>query len=238
MTEWKARRFWTTATVAPLDGGFGVHLDARPLRTPGKAVLSLPTRRAAEAVAAEWQAQDEVIVPALMPVTLAANAAIDKVAAQQDEVTAMLAAYGETDLLCYRAEAPEALLARQAEAWDPLLDWAQARYGARLTVAQGVMFVAQPEPALERLADPLRQMSPFQLTGLHDLVALSGSLVIALAAIENHLPVDTLWQRSRIDETWQEDHWGTDSEAGALTQRRWQAFERALTFFRLVTGPG
>ena len=234
MTEWKARRFWKDAAVVPGEDGFGVHLDARPLRTPGKAVLSLPTQRAAEAVAAEWQAQGDVIDPRSMPVTRAANAAIDKVIVQQAEVTAMLAAYGETDLLCYRAASPEALAARQALAWDPLLDWAEQRFGARLIVARGVMHVAQPEEALDRLAKPLSDMSAFELTGLHDLVALSGSLVIALAVVEDHLPVQDLWHRSRIDEAWQEEHWGFDAEAAELAESRRIAFERALTFFRLV----
>lgn len=234
-SEWKARRFWKAAEVQPVEGGFGVTLDGRPVRTPQKAPLTLPTRRAAEAVAAEWDAQEGVINPLSMPVTRAANAAVDKVAPQRDEVVAMLAAYGETDLICYRAAGPEALVERQAEAWDALIDWAEARFGARLIPVEGLIPAPQSARALDRLAAPLREMTEFQLTGMHDLVSLSGSLVIGLAAVEEAFAAETLWRHSRIDETWQEEQWGIDAEAAEMAETRRKSFLAALDFYRLVT---
>ena len=140
MTEWKARRFWKSVTVEPLDEGFGIRLDDRPVRTPGKLALRVPTRALAQEIAEEWELQDGVIDPLSMPFTRAANSAVEKVAPQRAEVAAMLAGYGDSDLLCYRAAAPDELVARQAAAWDPLLDWAKTRHGARLIPVQGVMY--------------------------------------------------------------------------------------------------
>ena len=233
MSGWAAKRFWKEATVEPEAGGFGVRLDGRAVKTPAKAPLVLPTRALAEAVAAEWDAQDEKIDPATMPFTRAANAAIDKVALQFDEVAGLIAAYGETALLCYRADGPESLVSRQAEAWDPLLDWAEAALGARLTATAGVMHIAQPEPALDALRARVRSLDPFALTALHDLVGLSGSLIIGFAALENWSDADTLWHLSRIDETWQEEQWGADDEATELAARKKQEFLQALRFYTL-----
>ncbi len=163
MSGWAARRFWTTATAVPTDGGFAVHLDARPVRTPLKAPLILPTLALAEAVAAEWQAQAGKVKPDTMPVTRTANSAIDKVAPQHDAVAAMLAAYGESDLLCYRATGPEGLIQRQSEAWDPLLAWAADRLSAPLVVTTGVMHVTQPPDSLAALSRLVHQLDPFRL---------------------------------------------------------------------------
>lgn len=238
MTEWAAKRFWTGAEVAPAEaGGFTVTLDGRAVKTPAKAPLVLPTRALAEAVAAEWQAQGEKIDPGTMPVTRAANSAIDKVTPQHAEVVEMLAAYGGTDLLCYRAEAPEALAARQAQAWDPLLDWAAETYDARLNVGAGVMHIPQPADALRKLRAPVAAMTPFELAGFHDLVALSGSLVIALATVAGVAPPEELWAASRIDETWQEEQWGTDAEAAEQAETKRRAFLAAQRFYALCA-PG
>jgi hypothetical protein len=147
MTGWKAKRFWKAVTVVQEGGGFAVRLDARPVKTPAKRPLVLPTRAMAEAVAAEWAAVDNAIDPRRMPVTRAANAAIDKVATQFDEVAAMIAAYGASDLLCYRATAADPLARAQAEAWDPMLAWAERTYGARLATTEGVVPIAQPAEA-------------------------------------------------------------------------------------------
>ncbi len=235
MTEWKARRFWTAATVEPAEHGFAVLLDGRPVRTPAKTRLLLPTDVAARAVAAEWQAQDKVIDPRTMPVTRAANAALDKVTPQRDEVIGLLAAYGETDLICYRAPAPADLVARQAAAWDPLLDWASDRFGGRLVPVQGVIPASQPPRALAALRAPLDAMSPFQLTAMSDLIGLTGSLVLGLAAIERHLPCDDLWRLSRIDEDYQQELWGADEEASEQAAARCKAFHMAMDFFAMVT---
>lgn len=233
MTGWVAKRFWTTATVQPAQGGFGVSLDARDLRTPAKAPLIVPTRAMADAVAAEWQAQVDRIDPASMPVTRSANAAIDKVATQFDEVAQLIAAYGESDLLCYRAMAPEALVARQSLAWDRLLDWADGALGARLVVTQGVVPAEQPKAATAALAGVVQAMDAFRLTALHDLVGISGSLVIGLAATANAFAIHDLWSWSRIDEDWQAETWGADDDAAAVAASRRADFLHAYRFWML-----
>ncbi|MGR3463792.1 MAG: ATP12 family chaperone protein [Limimaricola soesokkakensis] len=234
MSEWKAKRFWKEAGIAPAEGGWQVLLDSRPVRTPAKAALVLPTQALARAVAAEWQAQEERIDPRSMPVTRTSNSAIDKVALQRAEVAEMLAAYGGSDLLCYRALGPAELVARQAVEWDPLLDWAKERYGAGLSTVSGVMPVAQDAAALERLSAPVREMEPFALAAFHDLVALSGSLVLALAVIEERLEAEEAWRLSRLDEEWQIEQWGADEEAEAMAQVKRTAFLDAASFWRLL----
>jgi hypothetical protein len=152
MTGWKAKRFWKDATVVQDASGWHVLLDGRPVRTPAKAAMDLPTEEMASAIAGEWAAQGEEIDPLSMPVTRSANSAIDRVATQHREVAEMLAAYAETDLLCHRADGPERLCDLQAEAWDPILDWAAERFGARLVPTTGILPSVQPEPALRRLS--------------------------------------------------------------------------------------
>lgn len=235
MTEWKAKRFWKDVSVREADGGFDVALDTRPVRTPAKVPLVLPTRAMADAVAAEWAAQQDGIDPTTMPATRAANAAIDKVAPQFDEVAAMLSAYGDSDLLCYRADEPQELVARQAEGWDPLLDWADDTYGARLVPRAGVMHVPQDGDALARLDAQVRRLSPFQVAGFHDLVSLSGSLILALAATRDHRPAEALWALSRIDEEWQAEQWGHDEEAEDAARIKRNSFLEAKRFYDLAT---
>ncbi|MCB2126781.1 MAG: ATPase [Rhodobacteraceae bacterium] len=237
MTGWKAKRFWKAVTVVQEGGGFAVRLDARPVKTPAKRPLVLPTRAMAEAVAAEWAAVDNAIDPRRMPVTRAANAAIDKVATQFDEVAAMIAAYGASDLLCYRATAADPLARAQAEAWDPMLAWAERTYGARLATTEGVVPIAQPAEAVARLAKLVFACSPFQLAALHDLVALTGSLVLGLAATGNGSDPDDLWRLSRFDEDWQAALWGEDEEATEAAERKRRDFLLAVTFWRLAGMP-
>jgi chaperone required for assembly of F1-ATPase len=234
MSEWKAKRFWKEVAVTEAGAGYAVLLDTRPVRTPAKAPLHLPTRAMAEAVAAEWDAQEKEIDPLSMPATRAANAAIDKVAVQFDEVADMLSAYGDSDLLCYRAEAPEELVDRQAAGWDPLLDWAADAFGARLEPRSGIMHAPQAPQALARLDAEVRRQTPFQLAAFHDLVSLSGSLVIGLAALHDRMPAEDLWALSRIDELWQEEQWGRDEEADAAAEIKREAFLKAKQFFDLT----
>lgn len=238
MTEWAARRFWTEVTVTGAETGFSIALDGRPVRTPGKTLLEVPSREMAEEVAAEWRAQEGVIDPRAMPFTRSANSALDKVAPQQAEVAAMLAAYGETDLLCHRAEHPERLVRRQAEAWDPVLDWAAGALGAKLEVAQGVMPVAQDPASLARLSAQVAAFDAFRLTGFHDLVALSGSLLLGFAVTEGFRSPPDAWELSRIDETFQAEEWGADEEAEAAAAARRAAFLHAARFFALSGRPG
>lgn len=233
MSVWAARRFWTAATAVPVDGGYTVQLDARPVRTPLKAPLVLPTIALAKAVAAEWQAQEKAVNPETMPFTRTANSAIDKVQPQFAAVTDMLADYGGSDLLCYRAEGPAGLVARQAQSWDPLLDWARDDLAAPLRQATGVMHVAQPEASLAALRHQVHAMSAFQLAAFHDLVAISGSLVLALAVARGRITADEAWTRSRVDEDWQISLWGEDEEAAEAAARKREALLQADRFYGL-----
>ncbi|MBZ4021147.1 ATPase [Rhodobacter sp. TJ_12] len=233
MSGWTAKRFWKEATVEEAEGGFTVKLDGRGVKTPAKAALTVPTRAMAESIAAEWQAQGEKVDPTTMPVTRSANAALDKVAAQKDEVTELIAAYGETDLLCYRAEQPEALVARQCAAWDRWLDWAEERYAARLKVTPGIVPVLQPAPALVALGKRVEACDIWELAALHDLVGLTGSLVLGLAVAEGALAADAAWDLSRVDEDWQIAQWGEDEEAAELAALKKQALLHAERFWIL-----
>lgn len=233
MSGWTAKRFWKEARAEAIEGGYTVHLDRRPIRSPAKRPLLLPTPAMAEAVAAEWAAVAEVVDPGAMPVTRSANAAIDKVAPQFDEVAGLIAAYGGSDLLCYRAKGPEALVRAQAEAWDPLLDWAARSYGAPLVTTVGVVPVDQPSESLARLAAPLRAASAFELTALHDLVSLTGSLVLGLAATSGGFEPEAIWRLSRIDEDWQAVQWGEDEDAMIAAARKRGDFLHARHFWEI-----
>lgn len=229
----KAKRFWKDATVDAVAGGFAVLLDGRSVKTPAKTPLVVPTRAMAAAVAAEWAAQEDEIDPLSMPVTRSANAALDKVAAQRDEVADMLAEYGGTDLLCYRATSPAELIERQAEQWDPLLDWAAERFGARLVPVSGVMHVPQDADSLKILRAEVHKLGNFELAAFHDLVGLSGSLIIALASLRENTDIEALWRVSRLDELWQEEQWGEDDEAVQQAEIKHQSFLHAHRFYKL-----
>lgn len=233
MGEWKAKRFWKEAQVADHEDGFAVLLDGRSIKTPAKRNLILPTRAMAQAVAVEWDAQEEEIKPETMPVTKTANAALDRVAVQHGEVADMLAAYGDSDLLCYRADTPEELVARQAAQWDPILDWAAETLGARLEPRTGVIHKPQDEQALAALTARTHALDAYKLAAFHDLVSLSGSLVLGFAAIEKLHDIETLWDISRLDEIWQIEQWGADDEAEALTSLKKSSFLHADRMFTL-----
>ena len=233
MSEWAQKRFWKVAEPTQTDGGFAVHLDARAIKTPAKTSLIVPTRALAEAIAAEWDAQTEVINPLSMPVTRTANAAIDKVVPQFAEVADLLAAYGDSDLLCYRATDPVELTSRQAELWDPLLDWAKSDLGAVLIPVQGVIYRAQSPQSLAELSRRIHNMNAFELAAFHDLVSLSGSLVLGFAAALDHRPANVLWEISQLDENWQQEQWGKDEEATTATALKAEAFLHAKRFFDL-----
>ena len=233
MSEWKQKRFWTDVTVTEVDGGWTVLLDGRGVKTPAKAPLVMPGQAMAQEVAQEWEAQDGIVDPTGMPFTRSVNAAIDKVRTQHAEVAELLSAYGDSDLLCYRAEGPEGLIARQAESWDPLLDWAADAFGARLQVRTGIMHAPQDKAALQALSARVHALSAFQLAGFHDLVGLSGSLILGLAVAEGGYSAEHIWDLSRLDEIWQAEQWGDDEEAMELSEIRKSAFLHAERFFQL-----
>ncbi|MBN2741298.1 MAG: ATPase [Rhodobacteraceae bacterium] len=234
MSEWAAKRFWKEASVDAGAQDFGVMLDGRPLRTPAKAELRVPTRAMAQAITAEWDAQEGVIRPETMPVTRSANAAIDKVSVQFDEVVDLLAEYGGTDLLCYRADGPEELILRQGQAWDVLLNWAEGEYGVRLKVTSGVIPVDQDAAALARLRAELAALSPFALAAMHDLISLTGSLILGLAVARGRLDAQQAWDLSRIDEDWQSEQWGADEDADDLASLKNEALLQAARIWSLA----
>lgn len=228
------RRFWTDVTVEPTLDGFGLRLDDRPLRTPAHAPLQVPTRALAEAIAAEWRAVEAELRPEALPFTRAANVAIDRVAPAPGPVAANIAAYGGSDLICYRATEPEALRLRQAEAWDPLLSWSAEALGAPLLPVIGLMPQDQPAASLTALRAAVDAHGPFGLVALHDLVTLTGSLVIGLAVARAALGAEDAWERSRIDETWQAALWGEDAEAEAAAALRRAEFLRAVRLHEML----
>jgi chaperone required for assembly of F1-ATPase len=230
------RRFWTGVSVHEGPDGWTVALDDKPLRTPAKALLVAPTRALAEACAEEWRAQGDRFDPGGMPVTRALNTAQDRVAPQRAAVAAEIAGYGDTDLLCYRAAAPDALVQRQSAAWDPWLRWSRDSFGAALVCAQGVMHVPQPPEALARLSAEVAARDPLALTALYDLTALSGSLVLALAVDHAALEPAEAWRLSRIDEDWQAEQWGEDAEAAEAAALKAEAFAAAARLSAMLRG--
>lgn len=231
MSEWAPKRFWKTTTVAELDDGYTVELDGRRVRTPAKAALVVPSRQMAEAVAAEWEAQTESVDPATMPFTRSANAAIDKVTHQHSEVADMLADYGDADLLCYRADSPKELVTRQAQEWDPALDWADEVLGARLQLRSGILHAPQDPQVLAGLRSRVHGLTPFQMAAFHDLVCMSGSLILGFAAAHGWRDAADIWQMSRLDERWQEEQWGVDEEARESSEVKRAAFMHAQQFY-------
>lgn len=224
------KRFYKDVTIVAEGDGHAIRLDGRPVRTPARALLTLPTLALAQAVAEEWRAQGETVDPASMPFTGLANAAIDHIVPNRAQFAAGIARYGESDLLCYRAHSPEMLVARQAAAWDPLLDWARARYDVAFVVTQGILPVAQPEATLARLHAAVAMHDPFRLAGLSTLVTLSGSLVCGLAVVENSHSAEAIWPIAEIDEAWQVEQWGEDAQAAARSARRKSEFSMAGAF--------
>jgi len=231
------KRFWKQAEISPADGGFAVSLDARPLKTPAKLAMVLPTPALAQMVADEWNAVEGAVKPEDMPATRMANAAIDKVSVQFEEVAQMLAEYGDSDLLCYRATSPQNLIDHQVEKWDPLLDWAAEELGARLVPVSGIMHQPQDPAALTCLRNHVFALSAFELSAFHDLVTISGSLVLAFATTKSLLGLEESWQRANLDELWQESQWGKDDAALALRARKKNDFFHAAHFFAKCNQP-
>ncbi len=222
------KRFYREVSVS---ADLAVLLDARPIKTPAKAPLVLSNVVMAEAVADEWRKQGAEIRPQLMPITGLANAVIDRVAPDADAFAASLAAYAESDLLCYRAEEPFDLVARQNQDWNPLLGWAQVRYDVSFTLVRGIMHRPQPEATLNRLRAAVRARSSWELAALNPLVTISGSIIVALAVLEREIDPNAAFDTAHLDELWQAEQWGEDDfalEARALHRRDFCAAARFL----------
>jgi len=229
------KRFYREARAAA-DGG--ILLDGKPVLTPQRAPLVLPTRALAEAVAAEWNAQGDKVDPRAMRLTGLANAAIDRIAPDKDVFARGVAAYGESDLLCYRAEGPPGLVERQAEHWDPILAWARRRYDVDFEVTSGIVHRPQSPATVERLTHAMLARSVFELAALAPLVTISGSLVVALALAERAIELDAAWVAAALDDLWQAEKWGEDREAAAALEARRIEFGAAFSFLRLLEETG
>lgn len=229
------KRFYATATVEPgVAGGWAVKLDQRTLLTPGQRALTLPTRSMADAVAAEWLAQGARIEPASMPATGFANAAIDQISPPRESFVADIVRWGESDLLCYRADGPAPLVTRQTAEWGPLLEWARHRFDVRFTVTTGVLHQPQPSETIARLRSIIGAESDFVLAAFVRLAHLSRSLIITLALAENIATPDTLWAAACLDEHWQEENWGADDFAVKNRNDRSADFHAAARFLSLA----
>jgi chaperone required for assembly of F1-ATPase len=225
------KRFWREVTV---DGDGAVLLDARVVRTPGRRTLALPSAALAAAVAEEWRAVSDEIDPRGMPMTGLANAAIDIVAPDPARFASRLAAYADSDLLCYRADTPQPLVERQRVAWDPVLDWARGRYDIHIETTAGVMHVAQPIATVERLGSAIAALDAFRLAAASPIVTMTGSLILTLALFERAADAETTWAAAHVDEDWQAELWGTDELATGTRAARRAEYDAAVGFLALL----
>jgi chaperone required for assembly of F1-ATPase len=228
------KRFWKAAEVTREKDRWGVNLDGRPVRTPARAALEVPNQALAQAIVDEWNGVEEEVDPRALPLTGIANAAIDRVAPHREAFAARLAGYAEADLACYRSEGPPALVDRQSAAWDPLLEWARRRFDVDFAITSGVVHVTQPAATVDRLSHAVAALNPFRLAGLSPLVTIGGSLITALAVVEQTIAPGQAWETVSIDERWQLDKWGADAEAEQALENRRRDFLAAARFLELL----
>ena len=228
------KRFWTDVSFAEEGEGWSIRLDERPVKTPARVPLNLPTRALAEAIAEEWSSIEGDIDPRAMPLTGFANAAIDRVAADKEAFARGITKYAEADLACYRAEGPRGLVSRQVEQWDKLLAWARRRFDVDFTTTTGLMHVDQPVGTIERLSHAVSTLDPFRLAALQSLVTIGGSLVAALAVQEKATSPEEAWEAVSLDDRWQIEQWGADDEAEAALENRRRDFLAGARFLDLL----
>jgi chaperone required for assembly of F1-ATPase len=224
------KRFYKSAAATPDNG---VALDGKPLRTPLKQALTLPTRALADAVANEWEAQAETIDPRNMILTKLANTAIDRVAVDRQRIIDEIVKFADTDQVSYRAEEPAALVARQAEHWNPVLDWAMAQLDAAFASTTGIVPRPQPDEALAAFARHVEKLDHWELTALHNLATMTGSALIAAMAIDGALEREAAWRAAFVDEDWEVEQWGEDEEASLRRAALWREFDACLDLARL-----
>jgi chaperone required for assembly of F1-ATPase len=228
------KRFYKDVAIVDESGGHTLQLDGKPVRTPGKAPLSLPTRALAAAIAEEWHAQGERIDPETMKLTKLANSAIDGVFGREEAVIDDIVAHAASDLICYRADGPQGLAAAQEAHWTPIIDWAGDMLEAPLTPTEGVVHVPQPEASLDRIRKHLEDLDAFSLTALHEMTALTRSALLALAVALGRLTPEEAWKAAHVDEDWQIAQWGEDEEAAARRAHRWRDFAAAARLLEQV----
>ena len=221
------KRFYQAATIDQRANGFAVLLDGKSMRTPSRKPLVVPSRAIADAIAAEWSAQVALIDPATMPMTRLVNSTLDGVAGQEAEVAADAAKYAGSDLLCYRAHSPEALVMMQCMAWDPVLAWAESVHGWRFAKSVGVAYVTQPPKTLQDVSKTISRFDAFALAGLHAMTTLMGSVLLAVAVAQRHMTAEAAWAAAHVDEDFQIRQWGEDAEAAARRAFRWRDMQAA-----------
>jgi chaperone required for assembly of F1-ATPase len=220
------KRFYANAGVTEADGGFTVTLDGRPIKTPSGRIVTVPVREIADAIAAEWEAQQETIAPLTMPLTRFANSVVEGVVDRAELVADDVAKYLRSDLLCYRAGHPEGLVAREARHWDPVLFWAAEALGAHFILAEGIMPVSQPENAVQAARAALPS-DPWSIAALHVVTSLTGSALLALALHHGVRDADQVWAAAHVDEDWNAEKWGVDEEVAARRAARLVDFQAA-----------
>ena len=225
------KRFYSRAHTGEADGGFALLLDGKPVKTPARRALTAPRQALAEKIAEEWNAQGEFVDPARMPLTRLANAVIDAVADAPGPVADEVAEYLGSDLLCYRAEAPDGLVALQTQHWDPVLAWAQRSLGARFVLAQGIMHVAQPKEAVDAARAKI-PADPWRLGAVSMITTLTGSSLLALALHAGALDADAAWAAAHVDEDWQMSQWGSDAQMLERRAYRQAEFDAAVAVLR------
>lgn len=228
------KRFYKAASHAPVDRGHAVYLDGRAVKTPAKLPLIVPSEALASAISGEWAGQKETIDPETMPLTRLANGAIDRVVDARDAVIDEILRYGETDLLCYRADGPDSLIIAQARAWDPLLDWAKTVLHVDLPVQTGIMPQKVRPETLMRLRQIVEELDGFILAGLGALVASSGSIIIGLAVLKRHITGKEAANIALIDDVYQLERWGEDDEALAKLKARRADIKSAANMLNLL----
>ncbi len=228
------KRFYRNAVSRPTTSGYEILLDGRGVKTPARERLVAPGERLGQAIAAEWNEQGETVNPRSMPLTGLANAAIDRVAPDPGAFARSIAIFGESDLICYRADQPRGLVARQSEQWDPLLAWARRRYDVDFEVVTGIMHRPQPDRTINQLARAAAARRAFELAALAPLVTVSGSLIIGLALAEDEISLEAGWSAATLDEQWQLEQWGADAEAEKALDARRRDFEAGYRFLKLL----
>ncbi len=228
------KRFYDQVEVGECAEGFTILLDGRRVKTPGRLALGVPSRVLCEKLAEEWAAQGSHIDPSRMPLTRMVNSALDGVAEQHGQVVASIAEYAGNDALCYRAHAPVELAAQETRVWDPLLQWAHGVLGVRFALGVGIMPLVQDERVVPAVEGLLESVDPLRLAALHTITGLTGSAVIALAAMHDAFPAGDLWDAAHLDEDWNIAQWGTDSEAEERRSYRREEFDAAIEILNLL----
>ncbi len=233
----RRKRFYGKADVAATDGGFTVTLDDRPIKTPSGRIVAVPSRAIADAMAAEWAAQKEMIDPLTMPMTRFANSVVDAVVDRVAIVRDDIAKYLHSDLLFYRAGHPEGLVEREAAHWDPVLFWAAGQLGAHFILAEGIVHVSQPEAAVTAARDALPH-DPWSVAALHVVTTLTGSALLALALHHGARDADQVWVAAHVDEDWNAEKWGVDEEVAARKAARQVDFQAAVAILQAIAAVG